>query len=59
MQGKHEMVISLEHFGDTCGLLPVGEQAHVTTKGLAWDLGPGSCAFTLLPSRQGSAANAS
>lgn len=47
LQGKHELLISLKEFGDTCGILPVGEEAHVTTKGLKWDLGPGSCEFAL------------
>lgn len=42
------MVIDLDHFGDTCGVLPVGEPARVKTTGLKWDLGPESCAFLLL-----------
>lgn len=50
LQGKHDLTISLEHFGDTCGILPVGERAYVQTKGLKWDLGPGSCGCTSLSS---------
>lgn len=42
-QGSHEMRVSLEHFGDTCAVLPIGEPAYVITKGLKWDLGPDSC----------------
>lgn len=42
-QGSHRIETSLEWFGDTCGILPVGEPAHVTTRGLKWDLGPESC----------------
>lgn len=49
-QGKHDLNISLLHFGDTCGILPVGERAFVQTKGLKWDLGPGSCGCTSLAS---------
>ncbi|ORY69288.1 Thiamin pyrophosphokinase [Leucosporidium creatinivorum] len=39
-KGNHDLTISLQHFGGTCGILPVGERAFVKTKGLKWDLGP-------------------
>lgn len=40
-QGSHELHVDLALFGQTCGILPVGvSEAHVTTKGLAWNLGP-------------------
>ncbi|GAA6053352.1 hypothetical protein JCM3770_004126 [Rhodotorula araucariae] len=40
-KGKHHLQLDLATFGKTCGILPVGvAQAHVTTTGLAWDLGP-------------------
>ncbi|GAA5905192.1 thiamine diphosphokinase [Sporobolomyces salmoneus] len=42
-KGKHQLKIDLESFGKTCGILPLGtSQAHVTTTGLEWDLGPTS-----------------
>lgn len=43
VQGKHEIDINKEYFGDTCAVLPVGEEAKVTTTGQEWDLGPTSC----------------
>ncbi|SCV68452.1 BQ2448_573 [Microbotryum intermedium] len=39
-QGTHEISTNLKYFGDTCGILPVGEPAKVTTSGLKWDLTP-------------------
>lgn len=30
-------------FGRTCGVLPVGAEARVATKGLSWNLGPSDC----------------
>lgn len=44
-QGSHEVRVDLAEFGDTCAVLPVGEKAYVTTRGLKWDLGPDSCTF--------------
>ncbi|GAA5873236.1 hypothetical protein JCM3774_000090 [Rhodotorula dairenensis] len=40
-KGTHELHLDLGLFGKTCGILPVGvSEAHVTTTGLEWDLGP-------------------
>ncbi|GAA5960105.1 hypothetical protein JCM8115_004535 [Rhodotorula mucilaginosa] len=40
-KGSHELHVDLALFGKTCGILPVGvSEAHVTTKGLEWNLGP-------------------
>ncbi|KAK4054938.1 thiamine pyrophosphokinase [Microbotryomycetes sp. JL201] len=44
-KGDHELTISPERFGKTCGILPVGQEAYVTTTGLEWDLGPTSYMF--------------
>ncbi|KAM0793285.1 hypothetical protein ACM66B_000746 [Microbotryomycetes sp. NB124-2] len=44
-KGDHELTISLERFGKTCGILPIGQEAYVTTSGLEWDLGPTSYMF--------------
>lgn len=41
-QGTHRIETSLSHFGDTCGVLPVGQPAKVSTNGLKWDIGPDS-----------------
>lgn len=43
------MHVDLALFGKTCGILPVGvSEAHVTTKGLEWNLGPNDCASLAL-----------
>lgn len=34
-----------EYFGQTCGILPLEGETKVSTKGLKWDVGPGSCQF--------------
>ncbi|KWU46815.1 putative KEX1 protein [Rhodotorula sp. JG-1b] len=40
-EGSHQLHVDLALFGKTCGILPVGvSEAHVTTKGLEWNLGP-------------------
>lgn len=44
-QGTHHLDIPLDDFGTTCAVLPVGEEARVTTKGLRWNLTKESCAF--------------
>ncbi|GAA6018118.1 hypothetical protein JCM11491_003324 [Sporobolomyces phaffii] len=42
-KGTHHLKVDLASFGKTCGILPLGSsQAHVTTTGLEWDLGPTS-----------------
>lgn len=46
-QGRHTIEMPLEHFGETCAVLPIGEEAKVTTKGLRWDFGPGLCTLSL------------
>lgn len=43
LKGTHQLNVSKAWFGDTCAVLPVGQEAKVTTKGLQWDLGPESC----------------
>lgn len=42
-QGKHDTTTSLDWFGPTCGILPIGQEAKVTTSGLVWNLGPTAC----------------
>lgn len=37
------MTVSLDWFGITCGVLPIGQEARVTTTGLEWNLGPTAC----------------
>ena len=37
------MHTSLDWFGPTCGVLPIGQEAKVTTNGLEWELGPTAC----------------
>ncbi|SCZ90394.1 BZ3500_MvSof-1268-A1-R1_Chr1-3g01961 [Microbotryum saponariae] len=44
-QGTHDISTNLKYFGDTCGILPVGEPAKVTTSGLRWDLTPTTFAY--------------
>ncbi|KAK4057997.1 thiamine pyrophosphokinase [Microbotryomycetes sp. JL221] len=44
-KGDHKLAVSLNRFGKTCGILPLGQQAYVTTSGLEWDLGPTSYMF--------------
>ncbi|GAA5980954.1 hypothetical protein JCM10908_003929 [Rhodotorula pacifica] len=45
-KGVHQLHIDLKWFGKTCGILPVGSaEAHVTTTGLEWDLGPTAYMF--------------
>ncbi|KAM0750170.1 putative KEX1 protein [Meredithblackwellia eburnea MCA 4105] len=38
--GSHDVRMHMPAFGDTCAVLPIGQPAHVTTKGQEWDLGP-------------------
>ncbi|KDE09754.1 hypothetical protein MVLG_00154 [Microbotryum lychnidis-dioicae p1A1 Lamole] len=44
-QGIHDISTNLKYFGDTCGILPVGEPAKVITSGLKWDLTPTTFAY--------------
>lgn len=37
-RGRNEILLPKRWFGKTCGILPVGGPAVVTTRGLEWDL---------------------
>ncbi|KAG2194566.1 hypothetical protein INT47_006525 [Mucor saturninus] len=44
-KGKHQIHCQSALEGPTCGIMPIGSPATITTKGLKWDMADSKCEF--------------